>query len=97
MISIKSEERPLGRFFVFNDEPTYKLKRIEVDPWGRPFYQYYHKRSKEPTIKDIISKFTSNGMDKEYFKVKTVFIDVQRGTHSKEDDIVLIEDDYKRA
>ena len=34
---------------------------------------------------------------KKYFKVKTVFIDVHRGTHPKEDDIVLIEDDYKRA
>ena len=32
MISIESEERPWGRFFVLHDEPTYKLKRIEVDP-----------------------------------------------------------------
>ena len=31
MISIKSEERPWGRFFVLHDQPTYKLKRIEVD------------------------------------------------------------------
>ena len=36
MISIESEERPWGRFFVLHDEPTYKLKRIEVDPGG-PF------------------------------------------------------------
>ena len=32
MICIDSEERPWGRFFVLYDEPTYKLKRIEVDP-----------------------------------------------------------------
>ena len=31
MISIESEERPWGRFFVLHDEPSYKLKRIEVD------------------------------------------------------------------
>ena len=34
MISTESEERLLGRFFDFNDEPTYKLKHEEVDPWG---------------------------------------------------------------
>ena len=32
MISIDSEERPWRRFFVLNDEPTCKFKRIEVDP-----------------------------------------------------------------
>ena len=40
MISIESEERPWGRFYVLHDEPTYKLKRIEVDPGGRLSYQY---------------------------------------------------------
>ena len=38
MISIESEERPWGRFFVLQDEPTYKLKRIEVDPAGSPYH-----------------------------------------------------------
>ena len=32
MISIEKEERPWGRFYVLHDEPTYKIKRIEVDP-----------------------------------------------------------------
>ena len=49
MISIESEERPWGRFFVL-DEPTYKLKRIEVDPGGRLSYQYHHKCSEAWTI-----------------------------------------------
>ena len=31
MISLEQEERPWGRFFVLHDEPTYKLKRIEVE------------------------------------------------------------------
>jgi len=50
MISIESEERPWGRFFVLHDEPTYKLKRIEVDLGGRLSYQYHHKRSEAWTI-----------------------------------------------
>ena len=37
MISIESEERPWGRFYVLHNEPTYKLKRIEVDPGGGDF------------------------------------------------------------
>ena len=45
MISIESEERPWGRFFVLHDEPNYKLKRIEVDPGGKLSYQYHQKRS----------------------------------------------------
>ena len=35
MISRESEEYPWERFFVLHDEPTSKLKRIEVDPRGR--------------------------------------------------------------
>ncbi|MBT6448368.1 MAG: mannose-6-phosphate isomerase, partial [Flavobacteriaceae bacterium] len=31
-MSIESEERPWGRFFVIHNENNYKLKRIEVDP-----------------------------------------------------------------
>ena len=34
MISIESEKRPWGQFFVLHDEPNYKLKRIEVNPGG---------------------------------------------------------------
>ena len=42
MISIESEERPWGRFFVIHNENNYKLKRIEVDPGGRLSYQYHN-------------------------------------------------------
>ena len=44
MIFIESEERPWGRFFVLQVEPTYKLKRIELDSGGRLSNQYHHKR-----------------------------------------------------
>ena len=50
MISKEIVERPWGRFLVLNDEPTYKLKRIEVDPGGRLSYQYHKKRSEAWTV-----------------------------------------------
>ena len=60
MISIESEERPWGRFFVLHDEPNYKLKRIEVDPGGRLSYQYHRKRSEAWTIVEGVGTVTIN-------------------------------------
>jgi len=74
MISIESEERPWGRFFVLHDEPTYKLKRIEVDPGGRLSYQYHQKRSEAWTIVEGAGVITLDGIDKEYVKGETVLI-----------------------
>ena len=74
MISIESEERPWGRFFVLHDEPTYKLKRIEVDPGGRLSYQYHHKRSEAWTIVDGVGTITLDGNVKDYSKGETVLI-----------------------
>ena len=74
MISIKSEERPWGRFFVIHDEPTYKLKRIEVDPGKRLSYQYHHKRSEAWTIVDGVGYITIDGIEKNHSKGETVLI-----------------------
>jgi mannose-6-phosphate isomerase len=74
MISIESEERPWGRFFVLHDEPSYKLKRIEVDPGGRLSYQYHHKRSEAWTIVEGTGVITLDGIDKQYSKGQTVLI-----------------------
>ena len=74
MISIDSEERPWGRFFVLHDEPTYKLKRIEVDPGGRLSYQYHHKRSEAWTIVKGVGTITLDGEIKDFFKGETVLI-----------------------
>ena len=115
MISIESEERPWGRFFVLHDEHNYKLKRIEVDPGGRLSYQYHMKRSESWTIIQGQGVVTLDGIDQkvsagESIKINReakhrilnngdnplVFIEVQTGTYFGEDDIVRIEDDYKR-
>ena len=74
MISLESEERPWGRFFVLHDEPTYKLKRIEVDPGGRLSYQYHHKRSEAWTIVEGSGVITLDGQDRQCNKGQTVLI-----------------------
>ena len=74
MISIESEERPWGRFFVLHDEPTYKLKRIEVDPGGRLSYQYHHKRTEAWTIVEGTGLITLDDIDTEYTKGQTILI-----------------------
>ena len=74
MISIESEERPWGRFFVLHDESNYKLKRIEVEPGGRLSYQYHHKRSEAWTIIEGVSAITLDSVVKDYNKGQTVII-----------------------
>ena len=66
MIFIESEERPWGRFFVLHDEPSYKLKRIEVDPGERLSYQYRHKRSEAWHIVEGVGSITLDGDLKDY-------------------------------
>ena len=74
MISIENEERPWGRFFVIHDQPTYKLKRIEVDPGGRLSYQYHHKRSETWTIVQGVGTITLDGNKNDYREGQTILI-----------------------
>ena len=74
MIDIESEERPWGRFFVLHDEPTYKLKRIEVDPGGRLSYQYHLKRSEAWTLVEGSGSITLDGNTQEYKVGQTILI-----------------------
>jgi mannose-6-phosphate isomerase len=74
MISIESEERPWGRFYVIHNESSYKLKRIEVDPGGRLSYQYHHKRSEAWTITEGTGTITLNGKTADYLSGETILI-----------------------
>ena len=74
MISIESEERPWGRFFVIHDESNYKLKRIEVEPGGRLSYQYHYKRSEAWTIVEGVGTITLDSVVKDYNEGQTVII-----------------------
>ena len=74
MISIESEQRPWGQFFVLHDESSYKLKRIEVDPRGRLSYQYHLKRSESWTIVEGIGTITLDGQVMDYKAGETILI-----------------------
>ena len=94
MISIESEERPWGCFYVLHDEPTYKLKRIEVNPGGRLSYQYHYKRSEAWTIVKGVGTITLDGDVKEYKAGQTILIPqgVKHRIENKElDKVVFIE------
>ena len=68
MISIESEERPWGRFFVLHDEPTYKLKRIEVDPGeGYPISTIINALEAW-TIVEGVGTITLDGLDQRLLK-----------------------------
>lgn len=43
-------ERPWGKYYVLEDEPNYKLKKIVVNPGGKLSYQYHHKRQEFWTV-----------------------------------------------
>ena len=74
MISIESEERPWGRFFVLHDEPNYKLKRIEVEPNQRLSYQYHRYRSEVWTIIEGEGTLNLNGTLRTLSKGETILI-----------------------
>ena len=74
MIAKESEKGPWGNFLVIHDEPTYKLKRIEVDPGCRLSYQYHNKRSEAWTIVNGMGCITLDGVEKDYSKGETILI-----------------------
>ncbi|WP_027376755.1 phosphomannose isomerase type II C-terminal cupin domain [Kaistella palustris] len=43
-------ERPWGKYYVLEDEPHFKVKRIEVNPGQRLSYQFHHKRQEQWTV-----------------------------------------------
>jgi mannose-6-phosphate isomerase len=74
MLSKEVEERPWGRYYVLHDEPTYKLKRIEVEPNGSLSYQYHHKRSEAWTIVEGTGTITLDDDQQEYSAGRTIII-----------------------
>lgn len=49
-MALEIGERPWGKYFVLEDEPNYKLKRIFVEPGHRLSYQYHHHRQEFWTV-----------------------------------------------
>jgi len=63
---MEHDERPWGKYFVLEDAPTHKVKRIEVKPGGRLSYQYHHKRSEVWTIVQGKARITLNDVDTDH-------------------------------
>ena len=57
------ERRPWGTFTVLDDRPTYKVKRITVDPGERLSYQSHARRSEHWLIVSGSALVTLDGVD----------------------------------
>ena len=58
--------RPWGEYWVLEDAPTHKVKRIQVNPGGRLSLQYHHKRAEVWTIVSGIGTITIDDEIKDY-------------------------------
>jgi mannose-6-phosphate isomerase len=47
---MENSERPWGSYFILEESPLYKVKRIEVNPGKRLSYQYHNFRTESWTI-----------------------------------------------
>lgn len=60
-LSHMHDVRPWGQYWVLDDRPSHKVKRIEVNPGGRLSYQYHSHRSEVWTIVSGIARITLEG------------------------------------
>lgn len=66
--------RPWGEYWVLEDAPTHKVKRISVYPGGRLSYQYHHKRAEVWTMVSGVGRITLDGEIKDYKVGETAII-----------------------
>lgn len=86
--------RPWGEYYVLEDSPTHKVKRIEVKPGGRLSYQYHHHRSEVWTIVTGEALITLDDDEKTYKPGEVVQIPLgtkHRIQNPGEDDLTFIE------
>jgi len=107
--------RPWGTYTILEDNPKYKIKRIEVKPQGRLSLQKHFHRSEHWTVVSGTAIVTLGEREvilranesiyipmgelhrlQNAGKLNLVIIETQIGDYLGEDDIVRIDDDYKR-
>jgi mannose-1-phosphate guanylyltransferase len=113
--------RPWGLYYVLEDKPNYKVKKIVVNPDSRLSLQSHQHRSEHWVIVSGTATVEIRDTDDEdkwvrvlqpnqscyisataihrianYGKIPLVFIEVQVGEYTGEDDIARFEDDYAR-
>ena len=89
--------RPWGEYWVLEDAPTHKVKRIQVNPGGRLSLQYHHKRAEVWTIVSGIGTITINDSIRD-FEVGEV-AQIPQGAHHRIENrtikpVVFIEAQY---
>lgn len=89
--------RPWGEYWVLEDAPTHKVKRIQVNPGGRLSLQYHHKRAEVWTIVSGIGTVTINNEIRDYAPGEVV--QIPQGAHHRiennsTNDVVFIEVQY---
>ena len=73
--------RPWGEYWVLEDAPTHKVKRIQVNPGGRLSLQYHHKRAEVWTIVSGIGTITIDDEIKDY--VAGEVAQIPQGAHHR--------------
>ena len=89
--------RPWGKYEVLLDSDNVKVKRITVNPYSRLSYQYHEERREQWTVVSGILTVILD--DERVFRSPGESIKIPLGAKHRawnEDDIIRIEDDYKR-
>ena len=111
----ETDERPWGSYEVLEENPGYKVKRLEVKPGARLSLQRHSRRSEHWVVVEGIADVVCGDRTLQlkegqhiYIPAETnhrlgnsanhplTLIEVQLGAYLGEDDIVRLEDDYKR-
>jgi mannose-6-phosphate isomerase-like protein (cupin superfamily) len=58
---MESDERPWGAWYVLDEGPGYKVKRLEVHPGARLSYQIHQHRAEHWTMVQGTATFTLDG------------------------------------
>lgn len=91
---LEHDKRPWGEYWVLDEQPTHKVKRILVNPNQRLSYQYHNHREETWVITDGIATVTLNDETIKVHKGNTIFIPKlakHRVANQTQDPLVFIE------
>jgi mannose-6-phosphate isomerase-like protein (cupin superfamily) len=74
MVMIASEIRPWGAFYILDEKPGFKVKRIAVSPGGRLSLQSHKHRSEHWTVVNGMATVTVNTSRKAYGRGQSIDI-----------------------
>lgn len=94
---MEHDVRPWGEYWVLEDAPTHKVKRIQVNPGGRLSLQFHFKRGEVWTIVSGVGTITIDAEVKDYTSGDVAYI--PQGAHHRienktSEPVVFIEVQY---